>query len=262
MTRQLADGDLVSRVIIVDDIGTVAAGKALDIAQSAPIDRYHTSVSGTSDVAAVVGAVAIVVADRAGQQEWKDDAGLALVKRIAGFNQSAGIICAGWSQSSLIERSVSELGLPRTRVFGSAPEALRSAVIAITALEAGAAPLDVSLSVLGRPPQAIVPWDQSSICGRPIASVLSASQIARLDARVARLWPPGPYALASAASRMLRTALTRTLPVHIAWVANGERDGAGSAMTPVTLQPTGIAAFVEPVLSARDRVRYDTAVRA
>ncbi len=257
LARQLAALDLVSRIVIVDDLANVAAGKALDVAQSAPVDGYHTALAGTHDIAAVVGAVAVVIADRAAQPvaEWQDEHGLALVKRVAGLNQLAPIVCAGAQQASLVERGVNEAGISRLRLFGSAPEALRSAVIAITALEAAASPTDISLSVLGRPPQqVIVPWDEAAISGRSSTNVLTAAQLARLDARIARLWPPGPYALAAAATAMLRTALARTPRVHAALVR--------SAMMPVTLQPAGIAMLVPPALSSRDRVRFETTMRA
>lgn len=266
LARQLAATDLVSRIVLVDDLGTVAAGKALDVAQSSPVDRYHTAMAGTSDVSAVVGATVVVLADRAGQSsgEWQDEAGLALLKRVAGLNQVAPLLCAGASQSGLIERGVNEAGIPRTRLFGTGAEALRSAVTAITALEANASPSDISLSVLGRPPhQVIVPWDEAAISGRSIPKVLSAAQLARLDARAARLWPPGPYALASAATRIIRTALSRTMRVHAAIVAVTREEGTpgGSAIMSVTLQPSGIASIIEPALSTRDRVRYETSLR-
>jgi malate dehydrogenase len=267
LARQLAATDLVSRIIIVDDLANVAAGKALDVAQSAPVDRYHTTMAGTSDVAAVVGAVAIVIADTAAQPvtEWKDEAGLALIRRVAGLNQLAPIVCAGTAQASVIERGVNELGISRLRLFGSAPEALRSAVIAIVALEANASPTDVSLSVLGRAPHhIIVPWDEAAIAGRCATQVLSAAQLARLDARIARLWPPAPYTLAGAATRMLRSALTRTPRVHAALVAVTRDEGSAgrSAMMPITLHPAGIATLVPPSLSSRDRVRFETTMRA
>jgi malate dehydrogenase len=267
--RHIAALDLVSRIVVVDDLANVAAGKALDVAQSGPVDRYHTALTGTSDVAAVVGASAIVIADRAGagsqDSEWLGEAGLALLRRVAGLNQRAFIVCAGARQASIVEHGVNEAGLPRLRIFGSAPEALRAAVIAVTAAEANAAPPDISLSVLGRPPQSvIVPWDEASIAGRTATSVLNAAQLARLDARIARLWPPGPYALAAAAARLIQTALTRSPRVHAAQVAVTRDEGTPgrSAMMPVTLNASGIASLVEPSLSARDRVRYETATRA
>ena len=245
LARQLAATDLVSRIVLVDDLGTIAAGKALDVAQSGPVDRYHTVMSGTSDVAAVVGAAVVVIADQAGQPggEWQDEAGLALLKRVTGLNQVAPFLCAGAAQGGLIERGVSEAGMARTRLFGTAAEALRSA---------------------GRPPQqVIVPWDEGAIGGRSIPTVLSAAQLARLDARVARLWPPGPYALASAATRMIRTALTRGPRLHMAIVAVTREEGTPgrSAIMPVTLQPSGLASIVAPALSSRDRVRYETSLR-
>jgi len=266
LARQLAAIDVVNRIVIVDDLATVAAGKALDVAQSAPVDRYHTTMSGSADVAAVVGAVAVVIADGAANPstEWKDEGGLALVRRVAGLNQLAPIVCAGATQASLVERGVNELGISRMRLFGSAPEALRSAITAIVSLEAGAAPQDISLSVLGRPAQQIiVPWDEASIAGRSATEVLSAAQLARLDARIARLWPPGAYALGSAAARVVRTALTRARRVHAALVAVNREEGSPgrSAMMPVTLEPTGIATLVTPALSSRDRVRFETTMR-
>ena len=267
LARELARLDIVSRIVIVDDLGNVAAGKALDVAQSGPVDGYHTALAGTNDVAAVVGAAAIVIADRATQpaSEWQDDAGLAVLKRAAGLNQKAFIVCAGAKQASMIEKGVNESGLSRLQVFGSAPEALRSAVIAITAVEANAAPSDIALSVLGRPPEhVIVPWDEASIGGRCATNVLSAAQLARLDARIARLWPPGPYALASAAARLVRTAITRSPRVHAAQVAVTREEGVPgrSAMMPVKLQLSGIASLVAPSLSTRDRVRFETTMRA
>ena len=267
LARELARLDIVSRIVIVDDHGNVAAGKALDVAQSGPVDGYHTALAGTNDAAAVVGAAVLVIADRATQpaSEWQDDAGLAVLKRAAGLNQKAFIVCAGAKQASMIEKGVNESGLSRLQVFGSAPEALRSAVIAITAVEANAAPSDIVLSVLGRPPQhVIVPWDEASIGGRCATNVLSAAQLARLDARIARLWPPGPYALASAAARLVQTAITRSPRVHAAQVAVTREEGVPgrSAMMPVTLQLSGIASLVEPSLSTRDRVRFETTMRA
>lgn len=274
LSRELAALGLVSRIVIIDDLGNAAAGKALDIAQSGPIDPTHTALSGTGDQSAVVGAAAIVVADRfaapgdvaaRGPHEWSGDAGAALLRRVAGLNQTALIMCAGAGQSPMVERAVNETGLSRLRVFGSAPEALRAAVIAITAAEAQAAPSDIAVSVLGRPPHnIIVPWDEAAIAGRSITNVLSAAQLARLDARIARLWPPGPYALGSAAARMLRTALTGSPRVHAAQVAVTREEGTPgrSAMMPVTIGPSGITSLVPPSLSSRDRVRFETTMRA
>ncbi len=58
----LAAADRVRRVVLIDDVA--AAGKALDIQQSGPIDLFHTTLDGTADLAAVIRADVCVIADR------------------------------------------------------------------------------------------------------------------------------------------------------------------------------------------------------
>jgi malate/lactate dehydrogenase len=164
-------------------------------------------------------------------------------------------------QRLLIDRGVHELGVPRTRLFGTAPEALRGAVASLVALEAGASPRDLSLLVVGRPPdQVIVPWDAASIAGRRAVDVLSPPSITRLETRVARLWPPGPMTLASAAARVVRSMLTRDAATHVVDVALTRDEGSGgqAAMLPARVGPSGIVHVERPPLSSRDRVRLES----
>ena len=265
VARQIAAADITSRVVMVDDAGRVAEGKALDIRQSAPVDGYTTQVEGTTDESVVVGADVVILADRfTNNAEWSDDAGVALVRRVVYLHPSAVVLCAGARQMDVIERGVREGGLSRQRLFGSAPEALRSAVISMTALEASCSPTEVSLTVVGRPPsEMIVPWEDASIGGRRATDVLSPPAIARLDARLSRLWPPGPMTLASAAARTLREAFTRGRRSLCAFVALTREEGTHGrvAMLPVMVAPTGVAAVVAPTLSTRDRVRLQTALQ-
>jgi malate dehydrogenase len=268
--RQLAAADVVSRVILVDEAGTVAQGKALDIRQAAPIDRYRTALDGATALDVVVDAQFIVLADpfarepfdsagsRVAQGELQDDAAVGLVRRVAALNQTAPILCAGAQHAPVVERAVRELGVSRTRIFGSAPEALGSAIISMTALEAGCAATDVSLIVVGRPPHhIIVPWEDASIAGRRATSVLPPPALTRLDARLSKLWPPGPLTLGAAAARAIRIALSRT-PRTISAFVCVTRDVVG--MLPVTLTSRGIGAVVTTPLSARDQVRLETAL--
>ncbi len=270
LARQLAAAQITSTVVLVDETGRVAEGKALDIRQAAPIDRYATAVIGTADETAVVGADAVVVADRfstaagASGTEWQGDAAVALVRRVALLNAGALIVCAGARQLDAIERSVRETAIARHRLIGSAPEALRSAIVAVTALEAGCTPMDVCLTVVGRPPaQIIVPWDDASIAGRRATDVLTPPAITRLDGRLARLWPPGPLTLASAATRVLAAAASRGQDILSALVAitREEGDAGRVGMLPVTVGHGGVTRVISPNLSSRDRVRLDTALQ-
>jgi hypothetical protein len=264
VAQQIAAADIVSRVILVDASSGIAAGKALDIRQSGAVDGFATELSGTADETAVLGADAIVIADRAGGGEWSGDDAVALVRRVAHLNSRVPILCAGASHLGVIERGVREGGLDPRRLFGSAPEALRSAVIAVAALEAGCTPGEISLAIAGRPPsQVVVPWSDAAIGGRRAADVLSPHVIARLDARLPLLWPPGPLALGAAAARILRAAARRRHLVVSVFVGashdQGERGGAG--ILPAMVDERGIAAMVPLALSGRDRVRLETALQ-
>src|SRR5438552_3010243 len=117
----LARRDIARSILLVDDAGSVAAGKALVIAQAAPVDTFATQLSGASDLSSAAGATAIVVADRVKGGEWQGEDALALMKRLARMTADAVIVCAGASQRDAIDGAVRELRLDRTRVFGSAP---------------------------------------------------------------------------------------------------------------------------------------------
>lgn len=267
LARQIAAADIVSEVILVDDTGKVAEGKALDVRQAAPVDRYSTVVSGTTEMSAVTSATFLLVADRAATPgaEWQEDVGLALIKRAAEFNQTAPIICAGSSQMNLIERGVREQGFSRQRLVGSAPEAFRSAVISMTALAAGCDAREISLTVVGRPPhQLVVPWEDASIAGRRATSVLTPPMIDRIETRLARLWPPGPFTLAAAATRMLAAAIKRAPTSVSAFVAITREEGRAGrvAILPITMSPEGMASVIAPRLSVRDRVRLETVLQS
>jgi malate/lactate dehydrogenase len=84
----------------------------------------------------------------------------------------------------------------------------------------------------------------------------------RLDARVAALWPPGPYALASAAAKIIAAILGGTRRLVTCFVAPDDSAGtrARPAALPVRLGRTGVVDVVLPELSVRERVRLENAM--
>jgi hypothetical protein len=179
ITHQAAAAAIARRIVLVDDAADVARGLALDIRQSGPISGSSTAVEGTGDTGAVVGASVIVMADRHGAGEWRGDDGLALVARLRTLAPRALILCAGAAQSDMVESFVRERDGDRRRIAGSAPEALRSALTALACLETGAAPADVSLAAIGRPPKEMfVPWSRDRRLRA--ADVLPVAVIARI----------------------------------------------------------------------------------
>ena len=265
VARAVAASGVVDRVTIVDEAVDVARGKALDIHQAGALEPMDAEVVGVSDLAAVIGAEAIVLADRHGPapSEWTGEEGLQRLAQVRALNPLALIVCAGATQLDLVERGVIEQGLDRRRLVGSAPEALRAAAVALTCLEAGCGPRDLSLTLLGRPPAAaFVPWADAAIGGQPLVALLDPPALARLDARVTRCWPPGPQALGAAAGRIVRLALVGG-PGLACLFAVPDRAGEiplrGAAL-PAAFWPDGLRVTV-PLLSTRDRVRLESVLR-
>jgi len=245
LAHVLARREVAAAIRLIDESGHVAAGKALDIMQAGPIERFATRVSGSSDMAAAVGAAVIVIADPAGRGEWSVEEGLLLVNRLMYAVSRSVIVCASAASRELVERGVRELHVPRERLFGSAPEALVSALRAVVAVEANGSPRDVALTVLGVPPaHVVVPWEEATIAGFSVVRMLDEPVRRRISGRVGPLWPPGPYALASA------------------FVAPDDRQGrrTRAAAMPVSLGPGGIERIVLPSLTVHDQVALDNAI--
>ncbi len=263
IAHQTAAAGLARRVVLVDTASDVARGLALDIRQAGPIAGASTAVEGTGDLGAVIGAALVVVADRhGGAGDWRGDDGLALVTRVRELNPGALIVCAGAAQAELVETLVRERDMDRRRLAGSAPEALRSAMTALACLETGAAPADVSLIVIGRPPKDMfVPWEGAAVGGSRAADMIAAAVLARLDRQVPYLWPPGPLALAAAATRVTRLVMTRApgwVNVFLVPPVTDDRRIRGVAMPAVV--DDGALRPVWPVLAPRDRVRLESAL--
>src|SRR3984885_7743178 len=97
----LARRNLVRAIRLIDEKGRVAEGKALDIAQSAPVEGFATQLSGSTDVSTAAGAAVVIIADRMGGGEWQGDEGWLLLKRLTQTGAGGGIVCGGASQREL-----------------------------------------------------------------------------------------------------------------------------------------------------------------
>jgi len=84
----LARRDAVRSIVLADESGRVAAGKALDIAQAAPVEGFATRLTGTTDLATVAGSSVVVVAERVAQGPWSTDEGL--VDSLLGRAEASG----------------------------------------------------------------------------------------------------------------------------------------------------------------------------
>ena len=259
----LARRSVASQICLVDEKGRVAEGKALDIMQAAPVEGFAARVTGSTDPSLAGGATVVVIADQFGGAEFQGDGGLTVLTRLRDFAPKALVVCAGATARELVERGVREMHVPRARLIGSAPEALVSGVRAVVAAELKASPRDVAVTALGVPPDHIVvPWEDATVGGFALTKLVGEPERRRLDAGLARLWPPGPYALASAAAKVIDTMLGRSERVVTCFVAPDDASGrrTRAAALPVRLTRAGVLDVVLPELNGRDRVRLDNAM--
>lgn len=265
VAQALAARDRVSRVLIVDAAASVAAGKALDIQQMGAVAGFQVRLDSTDDLTRVMGAAACVIADRHGAPatEWTGDEGLSLIRRLLPCAGDAPLIFAGAGQTGLMQMVAREQHVPGRRLLGSSPEAFASAIRSMIALEAGCSPAEVVVTVLGVPPGGfVVPWSEAAIGGFALERVLTPVQRSRLEARTARLWPPGPYALglaAAVAAEAVVAASRRSLALLT--VLDGEFGVRNRvAALPTMLDARGVAGTRAPSLTTRERVMLDTAL--
>ena len=262
LASTLAARGRVRHIRLIDDAGTVAAGKALDVRQSTPVLGTDVSIDATADVAAAADADAVVIADVHGAPatEWEGELGLALAGRLAAANPRAPIVCAGARQASLVERGVTELRLPWTRILGSASIAFDAAARAVVAEAADTAPGAVALGLAGLPPsRLVVGWSASSIDGVPAETRLAPGVLANATRRMTAAWPPGPFALATAAAVLLEhvdEAGAAALPAIVASPAQGHR----AAIARIRVGPSGVLHAAEPALSPYERIALDNAI--
>jgi malate dehydrogenase len=262
VAHALSRSNLVRSIRLIDENARGAAGKALDIAESAPVEGFSTHVSGGTDVSLAAGASVVIIADRISGGEWQGEDGLLLLRRLAQIAAGSVILCAGAGQRELVERGVRELKFERTRLFGSAPESLAGAARALVALAVDGSPRDIALSVLGVPPRhTVIPWAEATIGGFALTRFVDEPTRRRLSARVSALWPTGPYSLAAAAAAVIDCMVGRSRRMVSAFVAPDVSMGAltRAAAMPIRLGPTGIVEVVLPSLSAVEQVALDNA---
>ena len=264
VAQTLAERDRIDRLLLVDVAGSVAAGKALDIHQMGAVHGSRTRLDGTDDSTRVTGSTVCVIADRHGRTsaEWQGDEGVSMLRGLAPYLGGAPIVFAGASQADLISSAVRDLNVPQRRAIGSSPEAFRSAVTAIVTVEARCSPKEVALTVLGTPGRFVVPWSEASIGGYALERVLSQVQLARIEARTAKLWPPGALTLGLAAARITEALVESSRQsFSVLTMLDGEfgvknRIGA----LPVMLSSSGIEHTKLPTLNTRERILVDTAL--
>ena len=261
LARLVGEAELARCVVLVDANEGRAKGKALDIAQSGPVEGFDARLEACASLEAVVDPQVVVVAD---PEDLADPVLLRTrgAERIAAWLPALGkatLLVAGPHPSPLVEAAVAK-GLARARVLGSAPVATSAALRHRLSAELHVEPREIGVTVLGLPPAHLVcPQAAATVSGLPVDKVSPPAlrrALAALNGRV-----PGPTALAAAALRVLR-ALDGSRDTVLPVVAglDGEYGHRRVALAvPGRLREGRVESIVEIGLDPVDRVALDRA---
>lgn len=262
VAHRLAQRTRVPSVRLVDGNASVAAGKALDIQQAGPVERFDMPVTASGDELSAVSSTVIVIADDSAAGVWDGERGLALVRRLVRAGSPATFVFAAASHVWLMEACYRELGVAADRLVGTAPSAVVGAVRAIAGLELGVA--SVQLTVAGRPPALVIGWSSATTDGMLLTDRVPAHRLFAISRTLPKLWPPAPYAIASATAEVvegLTCGVRRLLPALT--VVDGELGARGRAvMLPLELAHGRVLRHVMPSLSAHELTEMTSGLSA
>jgi malate dehydrogenase len=259
LARLLAEREVARRLVLVDPDDGRARGKALDIMQSGPVDRFDVRVEGCATLDLAGACDLVVVADHPALDQEPVSPGRAAewARDVASRLGPATLLVARAGASPLLEAALAQ-GVPRERMLGSAPLAFAAAVSRRIAAELKTAARDVAALVLGAPPaHAVVP--QASAAGTAVDRLSPVALRRALEAAARRT--AGPVALAAAAARAA-AVLARAHPVVLSVTAilQGEYGHRGVALAvPARVGGGRVQEIVEVALDPVDRVAFDNA---
>ena len=274
--------------VLFDVVEGVPQGKALDLAQSGPVEGCDAALAGSGDYAAIAGAdVAIVTAGVARKPGMSRDDLIGINAKviaqvgagIARHAPDAFVICITNPLDAMVYRLQRTSGLPARRVVGMAGVLDAARFRSFLAAELGVSVEDVQAMVLGGHGDTMVPLVRySSVGGIPLPDAVKMGWLTqeRLDAIVQRTRDGGAeiisllktgsayYAPASAAIAMAEAYLKdrkRLLPC--AAMLEGQYGVQGLYVgVPTIIGAGGVEQVLELPLDQDEQAMLDRSVQA
>jgi malate dehydrogenase len=275
-------------VVLFDVFGGVAAGKALDIMQSGPVDGFDSAMSGGSDYAAIAGADVVIVTAGFPRMPGmsRDDllaknAGViaAVAEGIKTHAPDAFVIVITNPLDVMVWVMQQKSGLPPEKVVGMAGVLDSSRFRLFLAQDVGVSVEDVTAFVLGGHGDTMVPLPRySTVAGIPVPDLIKMGWTTqeKIDAIITRTANGGGeivkllergsafYAPAASAIAMAEAYLKdkkRVLPAAV--LLNGEYGVKDLYVgVPVVIGAGGIERIVEIEFTPTERAAFEKSCAA
>ena len=280
--QRIAEAGLAD-VMLVDIVEGLPQGKALDLAEAAPVLGHDARVTGTNDYADTAGSDVIVVTSGLARQPGmsRDDllaknAGIvrSVVTQAAKASPEAIIIAVTNPLDAMCHVALEASGFPPERVIGMAGVLDSARFRTFIAEELGVSVTNTHAFVLGGHGDTMVPLPRySTVGGVPITELLPAERIEALvdrtrngGAEVVALLKTGSayYAPAASTFEMVESILLdrkRVLPCAVLLQGEFGVDGLFVGV-PVVLGSGGMERVFEIELTADEKVAFDASAAA
>ena len=270
-------------VWLVDIIEGLPQGKALDLAQAAPVAGHDMVVQGTNDYADTAGSDVIVVTSGLARQPGmsRDDlmvknAGIvrSVVEQSVTYSPEAIVIVVTNPLDAMCHVALEASGLPSHRVVGMAGVLDSSRFRTFIAMELGVSVVNTYAFVLGGHGDTMVPLPRySTVGGVPITELMTPEQIEALvdrtrngGAEVVSLLKTGSayYAPASSVASMVDAIVNnRHMVLPCAAYLEGQYGYDGLYVgVPTRLGSHGVEGIVEIGLTSDERAMFDKSAAA
>jgi malate dehydrogenase len=280
--QRIVEADLAD-VVMVDVAGDLAAGKALDMMESAPILGWNARLEGGSDYAPTAGSqVCVITAGLARKPGMSRDDLLAkntdilreVVSELVRYSPDTILIVVTNPLDAMCEVARRVSGFPRERVFGMAGvlDAGRMRWFIADALKVSVE--DVDAFVLGGHGDTMVPLPRyATVNGIPLPQLLAAEQIEAINQRtrnggaeIVNYYKQGSayYAPSAAAFEMVAAVLQdkkKILPCAV--LLQGEYGLSGLFVgVPAKLGRRGVEQVIELELTADEKAELEKSAAA
>ena len=270
---RLAESDLFGEIVMVEVVPGLAAGLALDLTHSAGLQRFGTTLRGTSEPADAAGADYVVVTAGRPRQPGMSRSDLTRVNAeiissvsadIRRYSPEATVLVVTNPLDEMTALAQRETGFPPPRVLGMAGVLDAARFCSLIALATGGRAEEVTAIALGsHGNEMVIPLSQARVAGRPVSSVLDEATLDAIvertrnsGAEVVQLLQEGSayYAPAASVARMLLAMIHGSDEVLGACVqADGTYGISGTYLgLPIRLGSSGVGEIVNLDLTAAE----------
>ena len=264
IAQKLADRDWPGEVLLVDSESGPPEGKALDLLEANPVLASGTTLRGSRDLETIQHSSYIIVADLPGlSTDGRDRSGAStLLAQIGRLATDSVILVAADECPSLLALAHSSGKIAPERIVGTYPTALASTWRHYLGKTLRCSAQDVSVSLLGAPPEPGLYHAFASLAGRAVEDLLPIAEFKQVEREVSHRASPGPRNLASAAVTVLHGMVAKNGAVHSNYVWAGGAYGGQNLFlcAPAILGPDGLQRVIETPLDPVQRVMVDRSI--